>query len=490
MKWNLILVPGTWWRRTAKKRKRQSTLFEKYIEPEWYESNSQFIRSLKSELGEQFEINDPVLLDWSGDNSLISRSNASKELAAVISEIQNRENEENILVIAHSHGGNIAVDAMYEIEGAANVKIVCMGSPFMKIFYNPNNIYNKFWPAILFPICISAPIFINENYALFFMGESFIAPVKSIYEAYWLFIMLLCSIFILFCLFLFFLFFGYAFGERGRPNLSLKAALTDQISKKAQSGSEFSIAWGKSCNHGSNEISKTTNSLRDSQLLSFRQPYDEASLAIAVGTAATVFSEQLGVGLVILTLLLGLVLGAIEFFFSEAFHLWFWSTTLFLVSAIMGTMVLALVLLSRRVFGLPLLYPELNYEIDMSSHPDIPCEKCYVTLDPNDSNAPFELESMKKWGSVFGNEGTWDDVSARELKIYRKRFHQNQDFRNSILKNIPKAEDPFEAHNLKIKLQGREVKLRVRRRLSHQRHSIYRHSEVPVVIAKWLTRVH
>src|SRR5262245_35928564 len=74
---------------------------------------------------------------WSGHNAWIERIHASRELASSVNRLQS-ENW-RVHIIAHSHGGNVVVDALPALNGtAANPSgisgtVTTLGTPFMDV---------------------------------------------------------------------------------------------------------------------------------------------------------------------------------------------------------------------------------------------------------------------------------------------------------------------------------------------------------------------
>jgi hypothetical protein len=72
--------------------------------------------------------------DWSGANSVFARDGAAQKLARVLKEDLKPSNITPI-VIAHSHGGNVALRAMTHLGADANrIRLVTLATPFLKVF--------------------------------------------------------------------------------------------------------------------------------------------------------------------------------------------------------------------------------------------------------------------------------------------------------------------------------------------------------------------
>jgi hypothetical protein len=68
---------------------------------------------------------------WDGKNSIRSRAAAARSLSARLAEIQATEPATPLVLIAHSHGGNVALQAIADLPTAKNVAaLVTLGTPF------------------------------------------------------------------------------------------------------------------------------------------------------------------------------------------------------------------------------------------------------------------------------------------------------------------------------------------------------------------------
>jgi hypothetical protein len=79
---------------------------------------------------------DNQIFQWSGENSWMARTHAASVLADEVTKIIQREEGWRCHLIAHSHGGNIVVEALPQIMASPNSsrglgKIVTLGTPFM-----------------------------------------------------------------------------------------------------------------------------------------------------------------------------------------------------------------------------------------------------------------------------------------------------------------------------------------------------------------------
>lgn len=94
----------------------------------WVDPESDFSRHLRAELGtariEPFR--------WSGANDVWARSKASRDLRAHLRELINEDPEARHCLIAHSHGGNVVLDALSDPQLADDVcGVVTLATPFL-----------------------------------------------------------------------------------------------------------------------------------------------------------------------------------------------------------------------------------------------------------------------------------------------------------------------------------------------------------------------
>src|SRR6516162_5841424 len=101
----ITLVHGTWGRGFFLRRKRQNQ------RPFWFEEGSPFLARLSTELDDIPHKITPLL--WSGANSIFVRDKIAHVLADHLSAEHTQHPLATQLVIAHSHGGNIALRALY-----------------------------------------------------------------------------------------------------------------------------------------------------------------------------------------------------------------------------------------------------------------------------------------------------------------------------------------------------------------------------------------
>ena len=94
----------------------------------WTQSGSPLREALRSKLGETtFRA-----FQWSGENSFAARSAAAEGLKDFLFEGIEQSPEDKQAIIAHSHGGNVALEALNNFEAAERVDaVVCLATPFI-----------------------------------------------------------------------------------------------------------------------------------------------------------------------------------------------------------------------------------------------------------------------------------------------------------------------------------------------------------------------
>jgi predicted esterase len=126
----VTLVHGTWGRGLFPRTNRRLP------KPElrrWFEPESKFRKQLEERLagGVRYAIE---VFCWSGANSIRERERATQELNQLLLAQQARHPGARLLVIGHSHGGNVALKAGYLTEQAGGkLDIVTIATPFLQI---------------------------------------------------------------------------------------------------------------------------------------------------------------------------------------------------------------------------------------------------------------------------------------------------------------------------------------------------------------------
>lgn len=95
----------------------------------WTQENSRLSTALVKELGGNVEIS---RCEWSGWNSAGAREAGASKLAQHLQSLGPKDPDVRRFVLAHSHGGNVALYALRNAEVAALVDgVVCLATPFI-----------------------------------------------------------------------------------------------------------------------------------------------------------------------------------------------------------------------------------------------------------------------------------------------------------------------------------------------------------------------
>ncbi|WP_271609901.1 MULTISPECIES: esterase/lipase family protein [unclassified Bradyrhizobium] len=146
----VILVHGTWGRGFNPESKSLRTQAAP-AEPRWFEMGSKFYSALASALAGLVTAADLNSFPWSGANSIEERRSAATRLARILDDSVAAAPDVPHFIIAHSHGGNLALDAREAMLGSPfNVHILTMATPFLSIYRAVPRIIDR-----LFVICLS-----------------------------------------------------------------------------------------------------------------------------------------------------------------------------------------------------------------------------------------------------------------------------------------------------------------------------------------------
>src|SRR6266700_1208174 len=147
--WLLItLVHGTWPRGLFPKIARLKQLARRLLRrkrlgppPFWFEECSPFLACLSKELAAISHEIKP--LEWTGKNSIAERDKIARVLAEHLSAEHAEHPQATQLVIAHSHGGNIALRALHHLRrrdasqfcpaDSARPLVVTLATPFVEV---------------------------------------------------------------------------------------------------------------------------------------------------------------------------------------------------------------------------------------------------------------------------------------------------------------------------------------------------------------------
>jgi hypothetical protein len=147
----VILVHGTWGRGFAPEDQAPREALHNRTALRWFEADSEFSVALLSGLPGILRPTDISAFIWSGANSVEQRRIAALDLAKVIDDSVTAAPDVPIFIIAHSHGGNVALDARRKISVKAhNLHVLTIATPFLYIRKGAPRITDR-----IFTICIS-----------------------------------------------------------------------------------------------------------------------------------------------------------------------------------------------------------------------------------------------------------------------------------------------------------------------------------------------
>jgi len=175
----ITLVHGTWGRGFFPRQQRRSR------RPLWFEKGSPFLTRLSTGLGDIPHKVTPLL--WSGANSIFVRDKTAQVLAEHLSAEHDEHPQATQLVIAHSHGGNIALRALHhlrerdasQLQGTETSKpfVATLASPFIEVHLadfgiRPNRVRHALWLAMVFMLWI--PFVVYSQKFLFDNPQQFV----------------------------------------------------------------------------------------------------------------------------------------------------------------------------------------------------------------------------------------------------------------------------------------------------------------------------
>jgi hypothetical protein len=99
--------------------------------PPWFHEGSVFRRRLESELRKENITATFRTFRWSGANSVFHRARAADELNRLLA---SDPDDANSIVIAHSHGGNVAFRAISKLGSrGARINLITLATPFLRV---------------------------------------------------------------------------------------------------------------------------------------------------------------------------------------------------------------------------------------------------------------------------------------------------------------------------------------------------------------------
>jgi len=187
----ITLVHGTWPRGLFPKIARfkqwvRRLLRRKHLGPPpfWFEEGSPFWARLSTELGNIPHKITPLI--WSGANSIFVRDKTAHALVEHLLAEHSEHPQATQLVIAHSHGGNIALRALnhlqkHEEAKSSNPLVVTLAAPFIEIhqanFGNRPTIIR--WMLIAIMMCLAIVVsYLLRDMVLLIAGALLVPPIS------------------------------------------------------------------------------------------------------------------------------------------------------------------------------------------------------------------------------------------------------------------------------------------------------------------------
>ena len=144
-------VHGTWGRGFEPRDKQART---PGAQPYWFESGSPFRSDLEARLADAGALSEGETFLWSGANSMDERRRAADELAGILDAAGHNDPDVPQIVVAHSHGGNVALAARDSMSASgANVHIITLATPFLEISRLPVAAVDKLF-AVILALCL------------------------------------------------------------------------------------------------------------------------------------------------------------------------------------------------------------------------------------------------------------------------------------------------------------------------------------------------
>jgi hypothetical protein len=152
----------------------------------WTLDNSPLCQALRDHLSRNLIIR---RFSWSGANRNLDRLDASKQLAGMLHEDIRRYPDAAHFIIAHSHGGNVALYALNDISLQSKLHgIICMNTPFIgatrrnveQVFFGLALLFLFIcigWVGTFFAVMISDLFASSRDYSLVWFSPFFLAWV-------------------------------------------------------------------------------------------------------------------------------------------------------------------------------------------------------------------------------------------------------------------------------------------------------------------------
>lgn len=133
--------------------------FRIFGERSWSDADSRFRKELKK----NFPRAAVDLFPWNGANTHDARLKAGDQLCASLTKAIANNTKRKFVIIAHSHGGNIALYALRKLSGEQRSRVaglVCLATPFISaVPLNSRNSISELWMSIILGTSIALSCF-------------------------------------------------------------------------------------------------------------------------------------------------------------------------------------------------------------------------------------------------------------------------------------------------------------------------------------------
>jgi hypothetical protein len=178
---NITLLHGTWGQGFLKNDTESHTSNSK----RWFSSNSEFSNNLINNLKERGIVCRVTSTLWSGSNSIVARDEAAAILAQHLNSQHKEHPNTKQIVVAHSHGGNVALRATNYIEFTENINLITIATPFIQIRRRPISIWLD---MAFFVFCLASMVvcafFCNYVFSLYSTKNRNIRHAKDRIDCY------------------------------------------------------------------------------------------------------------------------------------------------------------------------------------------------------------------------------------------------------------------------------------------------------------------
>jgi pimeloyl-ACP methyl ester carboxylesterase len=96
-------------------------------------------------------------IEWSGANQVAARLAAITQLRARVQAVLSANPQRQLILVGHSHGGNIAIKVAQEFMAHKNLRLVTLATPFLIAQPRPlGQMFSMAWPLLaVLPVCLA-----------------------------------------------------------------------------------------------------------------------------------------------------------------------------------------------------------------------------------------------------------------------------------------------------------------------------------------------